>query len=104
MRTQAEKLQEQQTAARAKLRKKYNEDQIKEIETGVMQKYGINDYDAAAKVYGADLKPAKADNRPRRTSTWEMPDFEKFAKNPAQAANDLAYDLIDRHNAGERIV
>lgn len=103
IRTEAERQQERQAAAREKLLTRYSEEQVAEIEKGVMQKYGVADYDAAAKIYASDLKPAKADARPRRTSTWEMPDFEKFAKAPAQVANDLAYDLIDRANAGERI-
>jgi hypothetical protein len=102
IRTEAEKAQEQQTAARKRLSKKYTEEQIVEIEA-VAQKYGISDYDAAAKVYGSDLKPAKADSRPRRSSTWDLPEFEKYAKEPARAAQDAAYDLIDRFNAGERI-
>lgn len=103
IRAQAEKAQDKQAAARAKLADRFTEEQIGEIEKGVMEKYGIADYEAAAKVYGSDLKPAKADARPRRTSTWEMPDFEKFAKNAAATANDIAYDMIDRFNAGERI-
>lgn len=103
IRAQAERLQEQQSAARAKLRRKYNEEQVKEIEEKVMQKYGISDYEAAAKVYGSDLKPAKVDNRPRRSSTWELPNFETFSKDPSRAAQEMAYDLIDRHNNGERI-
>ena len=103
IRVAAEKAQEKQQSAREKLADRFTEEQIAEIEKGVMQKYGIADYEAAAKVYGADLKPAKADARPRRTSTWEMPYFEEFAKAPAKVANDIAYDMIDRANAGERI-
>jgi lipopolysaccharide export LptBFGC system permease protein LptF len=102
IRTAAEKAQEQQAAARKRLEKKYTEEQIAEIEA-VAQKYGISDYDAAAKVYGADLKPAKADSRPRKSSTWDLPEFDRFAKDPSRAAQDAAYDLIDRFNAGERI-
>jgi lipopolysaccharide export LptBFGC system permease protein LptF len=102
IRTAAEKAQETQAAARKRLEKKYTEEQIAEIEA-VAQKYGISDYEAAAKVYGADLKPAKPDSRPRKSSTWDLPEFDKFAKDPSRAAQDAAYDLIDRFNAGERI-
>ena len=105
IRAAAEREQEKTSSAREKLiaSGRFTEDQVKEIETGVMAKFGISDYEAASKVYGADLKPAKADNRPRASSRWEMPQFEQFAKDPAKVANDIAYDLIDKARAGERI-
>lgn len=98
---QAEKSRERQTAQRAKLLDKYTEDQIKEIEAG-MSKVGLGDYEAGAKLYAADMTPAKAsnNNRPRHGQIWEFPDLPGLLQNPEKAATDAAYAVLDEMRAG----
>lgn len=100
---QAEKSRERQQGQRQGLIQsgKYTEDQVKEIE-GVMSKYGLGDYEAGAKLYAADMAPAKASNRdrPRHGQIWEFPDLPGLLQNPEKAANDAAYAVLDEMRAG----
>ena len=103
IRAQAEKSQERQTGQRQGLIEsgKYTEEQVKEIE-GVMRKYGLGDYDAGAKLYAADMTPAKASNanRPRHGQIWEFPDLPGLLQNPEKAATDAAYAVLDEMRSG----
>jgi hypothetical protein len=99
---QTAKVNEKLEAQRKKLvdSGKYTEDQIKEIETKVMTKYGLSDYDAGAKLYSADFAPKRPDDRPRAGRIWEFPDLPGLFENTEKAANDAAYAVIDELRAG----
>lgn len=87
---------ERLAAQRAGLGDRFSEEQIKEIETKVMPKYGLSDYEAAATIYGADLAPAVPTNQqPRPSGSWELPDLPGLKEDPAKAARDHAYRVID---------
>lgn len=83
-----------QAAARNALTSRYEEKDILEIES-VMTKYGLSDYEAGAKLYAADHKPA--DPRAElRSQTWEMPKMSADdVKNPGKYALNNAYAVID---------
>jgi hypothetical protein len=77
--------------------RKYAEDDVKKIET-LMQQKGISDYDDGAILYAATLPPV--DREPSdlpptvKSSTWEIPEFAKYADDPRKAAADTAYGMI----------
>jgi len=94
-------------AQKLKLREKFSDDQIKEIEERVMPKYGLADYEAAAIIYGADLKPTDATSRGGRErmihgTTWEFPELPKLFENPTLAAREEAARVIDEFRAARR--
>ena len=94
---------EQRLAAqKAALGSRYSAAQIAEIE-GVMTKYGISDYEAGAKIYGADQGPATPAPSPgfRHGSRWELPKNDDLLKDPAKWANDMANSVIDELKAGK---
>lgn len=99
IRAQAERDQEKHARAREKLIEsgKYTEDQVKEIEEKVMNRYGLRDYDAATKLYAADLAPQRPSNaqKMRHGQIWEFPDLPGLLQDPAKAASDAAYSVID---------
>jgi hypothetical protein len=76
---------------------KYTEDDVKKIET-LMQEKGITDYDDGRIIYAAKNPPLDrepSDPPPSvKSSTWEMPEFAKYAENPKQASYDTAYSMI----------
>jgi hypothetical protein len=80
---------------------RYTEDQVAEIEAGVMKKYKLDDYDAAAKLYAADMKPSQPSNhdKMRHGQIWEFPDIPGLLNNPDKAASDMAYSVIDELRA-----
>lgn len=78
--------------------KKFTPEQIKEIEDKVMPKYGISDYEGAAKIYLGDFKPPPQPSG--RTGTWTFPDVPGLFDNPAKAATDAAYQVIDELQRG----
>lgn len=86
---------------RKTLLKSYTEDQVKEIETGVMEKYGLADYEAAAKLYSADHAPVQQNGRQptKYGATWELPKYDGLLENPVKAARDMAHRVIDELNA-----
>ena len=104
IRAQAEKYQRQSKSQRQALLDsgRYNEEQVKEIEEKVMKKYRLGDYEAASKLYAADIAPAKPSNREkmRHGQIWEFPDIPGLLQNPDKAATDAAYSIIDELNAG----
>jgi hypothetical protein len=83
---------------------RYTEDQVKEIEEKVMKRYGLHDYEAASKLYAADLEPTKPSNnqRGRHGQIWEFPDLPGLLQNPEKAASDAAYAVIDELRSGRR--
>lgn len=99
IRAQAQYQQRQRAGQRQKLLEsgRYNEEQVVEIEEKVMKKYGLNDYEAGAKLYAADLAPNRPSNRdkPRHGQIWEFPDLPGLLNNPEKAATDAAYAVID---------
>lgn len=80
--------------------RKFDEAQIKEIEDKVMPKYGIADYEAAAKIYASDLKPEKPRNGPvnGHGATWTFPDIPGLMDDPTKASREAAHAVIDEFN------
>ena len=78
--------------------KTFTAEQIKEIEDKVMPKYGISDYEGAAKIYLGDFKPPPPASG--RTGTWTFPDIPGLMDNPAKAATEAAYQVIDEIQRG----
>jgi hypothetical protein len=72
----------------------FDDDQVKEIET-VMQKYGLSDYEAGAKIFVSDMKPPKPQGRGSAGATWSFPDLPGLMDDPAGAARNAAYSVID---------
>lgn len=98
-----ERLAERLEAQRQGLLGRFTEEQIQDIEKTVMPKYGISDYEAAAKIYGADLAPALPTHQQSRPgANWELPNFEGLHKDPAKAARDMAYKVIDEMRSPKR--
>jgi hypothetical protein len=79
--------------------KKFTAEQIKEIEEKIMPKYGISDYEGAAKIYLGDFKPPPAAGRPGST-TWTFPDIPGLFEDPAKAAREAANQVIDELHRG----
>jgi hypothetical protein len=76
--------------------RKYNEDDVKKIEA-LMEKKGLTDYEDAAILYAATLPPPSPQppsNVPVHGTTWEMPEFAKFGKDPVRASREVANDVI----------
>jgi hypothetical protein len=75
--------------------RKFDEEQVKEIEEKVMPKYGISDYEAGAKLYSADFKPATPKGAPiGGSATWTFPDIPGLMEDPAKAAREAAHSII----------
>lgn len=94
---------EQQRAALAEGKliagKQFTPEQIKEIEEKIMPKYGISDYEGAAKIYLGDFKPPPAAGRPGAT-TWTFPDLPGLFEDPSKAAREAANSVIDELHRG----
>jgi hypothetical protein len=73
---------------------RFSEDDVKKMEKDVMEKHGISDYNVAAKVFAADVKPA--DPTPEISSrNWELPKFSKEEMaNPHAVARRRANDVV----------
>lgn len=80
--------------------RKFDDEQVKEIEEKVMPKYGIADYEAAAKIYASDLKPEKPRNGPinGHGATWTFPDIPGLMDDPTKASREAAHAVIDEFN------
>jgi hypothetical protein len=92
---EAEKLQVRRQAQRDSLAHRYSEEDIGKIEA-LMQANGLVDYEVGAKIYAADTRPASPNAEiPRPSATWTLPTFEGLAKDPANAARNHAYAVID---------
>ena len=76
---------------------RYDEDTVKKIEE-LMQKKGISDYEDGRILYAA-LNPPPANTKPSENpppgATWELPEFAEYSKNPAAAARNRAFAVID---------
>jgi hypothetical protein len=79
--------------------KKFTAEQIKEIEEKIMPKYGISDYEGAAKIYLGDNKPPPQVGRPGST-TWTFPDIPGLFEDPTKAAREAANTVIDELHRG----
>ena len=105
----ARALKTAQEAQKAKLVERYGNDGVTAIEA-TMKKYGLNDYDAGAVLYGHEsgggdpsMRPPRPD--PRRDATWEFPTvegrdgkplgFKEFANDLKGATLNAAYRAID---------
>jgi hypothetical protein len=76
--------------------RKFDEAAVKEIEEKVMPRYGLSDYEAGAKLYAADLKPARqTTGLPSAGASWTLPDLPGLLDNPAKAALEAAHGVID---------
>ena len=87
---------------------RYTEEQVKEIETGPMAKYGLGDYDAGAAIYASQHPPVHpADKMPTaedHTPTWDLPSvpgtdgkmmpLKDFMSNPVKQSLNAAYRTI----------
>jgi len=104
IRERAEGYQRQAAAQRQSLIEsgRYTEEQVVEMEEKVMKKYRLGDYEAASKLYAADIAPARPSNRDkmRHGQIWEFPDLPGLLQNPEKAASDAAYAVIDELRAG----
>jgi|SRR5215469_160042 len=80
--------------------KKFDADALKEIEEKIMPKYGISDYEGAAKIYLGDFKPPAGQPR---TATWSFPDIPGLMEDPAKAAREAAHQVIDELHRGGRV-
>lgn len=76
----------------------FKDEDIANMETNIMQKHGISDYDVAAKVFAADARPADPTHE-IKTRTWQMPTLgEKQIHNSADIANfarERAYQVVN---------
>lgn len=91
---EAEKTRIRLETQKDSLKSRYDDKAIEEIEK-VMEKYGISDYDAGAKLYAADLKPA-APTYEENDHRWKMPGIEmKDFGNLKQISRGKAYQVID---------
>jgi len=75
---------------------RYDEDTVKKIEE-LMQKKGISDYEDGRILYAA-MNPAEntkpSNMPPAHGTTWELPEFAKFGKDPVRASREVAQDVI----------
>lgn len=93
----AQKTRERLAAQRSALiaSGRFKEEQVKEMESSVMEKHGISDYDVAAKVFSADIKPASPTHE-LKSRTWEMPTLTKEDMgNMTAFSQKQAYAAID---------
>jgi len=99
---ETEKSNERLEREKAKLAKRYSPEQIEIIEKEIMPKYGISDYEAAGKLYAADFKPAAGSGGTDRGTlfgaTWTFPDLPGLLDDPAKAARETAFSVIDEFN------
>lgn len=99
-----ERNKRKRTSDRKKLAEEYGEDYIKAIEEGPLKKYPHLDYDDAIKLHRADEIPTAVTGslpeRFRQGQIWEFPGDQSFLNNPAKAAQDVAYSMIDGFRAG----
>lgn len=79
---------------------RYSEEDLPKIEE-TMQKYGITDYEAGAKLYGADVEPARPTPE-IKGRVWEMPSFEGLKENPQTWGRKEAYKVIDELRSTRR--
>ena len=100
IKAESQRIKDDLEAQRKGLLATYSEDQIKEIEK-VMERYGIANYDAGAKIYAADRAPVQENGRKqaRHGERWTLPDLPGLMKDPIGAARDAAYGVIDELNA-----
>lgn len=93
----AEETKRAQESARASLitSGRFKEEDVQKIEKEVMEKHGISDYEVAAKVYNADLKPARPTPEVQ-SRTWNMPTVKKGdLDNLGKIALEKAYGVVD---------
>jgi hypothetical protein len=90
----------EQAAEKTAIARIYTDEQIKEIEA-LMTKHGLSSYELGAKLYAADLKPAKQKGREQLTSnTWEFPKADGLFEDPAKFALKEAGKVIDEIQQG----
>jgi hypothetical protein len=76
---------------------KYDEDTVKKIEK-FMEENGITNYSHGAVLYANEnpplTPPGDEDIPNQHGDRWELPEFEKFNKDPDGAARSTAYQVI----------
>jgi hypothetical protein len=93
----------QQEAEKLRVLERYTPEQVADMEKTVMEKHGLSSYELAAKIYGADLKPATPANAPSpHGTTWDMPTDKELLKDPARWARKAAQQAIDELNQRRR--
>lgn len=87
-------------AQRRRVSERYDNDpkHVQAIE-GLMQKYGLLDYEAAAKLYAAEQPAPTPRQEPRPTANWHMPDIKALMENPLRYEREEAFKAIDEINA-----
>ena len=70
--------------------KGFTEDDVKKIETDVMQKHGISDYEVASKVYAADQPVPVPSYEIRGNRPWKKESLKDFMGNPKDKAREVA--------------
>ena len=81
---------------------RFTEDDVKKIETDVMQAKGIADYETAAVLYGAQHAPAKAAPEISTGGTWTFPDHKGLREDPNKWARDQAFAAVGEIKARRR--
>ena len=74
--------------------KGYSEEDVKKIETEVMQKHGISDYSVAAKVFDADQPAPQPSYEIRGKRPWKAESLKRFMENPKDTAREVAQETI----------
>lgn len=72
----------------------YTDDDIKNIETNVMQKHGIADYEVAAKVYQADQPSPSPTYDIRGQKAWKRENLKDFFGKPKDKAREVAAEVL----------
>lgn len=76
--------------------KKFDADSLKEIEEKIMPKYGISDYEGAARIYLGHNATAPQQQKPSGAGTsWTFPDIPGLMDDPTKAAREAAAKVID---------
>lgn len=86
--------------------KGYTEEDVRKIETDVMQKHGIVDYEVAAKVFQADQPASQPHYDIRGQKAWKKDNLkDMFGPNVKEKARERAFEVVAemRHNPSGRL-
>jgi hypothetical protein len=88
-------------AGRAKLRERYSDEHVKEIEA-LMTKHGIADYEIGAKLWGTETGPDNYSQSNPQGQTYTMPSDKDLLADPRKWATDQAALVIDEFKRARR--
>jgi ParB-like chromosome segregation protein Spo0J len=90
----AEQQEAERQAERNRLMSRYSPEEVEKIENDVMKKYGLNDYDAAAKIYAHDNPPVNPSYDTGRKKFTEQEDFSAWMNDPRGTARKTAESML----------